>query len=158
MAKFPSTLLPNSNDVTEIRKAILDLLAKINEVEVKDWALHYHSSQYTADIYTNAAPVAGTFYTVTVTGLPAGTEEIEIAGHLFGTVGGDWLVWRPYGSSDTFVQSGHRIIGMVPVNNSYGLVTGLVTVDSFGRFQVAVNNAGTDIYIRGYSFCDMAQG
>ncbi|HXK36976.1 MAG TPA: hypothetical protein VJ553_05345 [Candidatus Paceibacterota bacterium] len=36
MAKFPSTLLPASSDITETRKAILDLLAKINQIAGSD--------------------------------------------------------------------------------------------------------------------------
>jgi hypothetical protein len=114
--------------------------------------LHYHPSQYAANVYTNTAPSATTFYTVTVAGLPAGTKTIEISGYILGTAASDELVWRPYGSADTYLQSIHRSIGMVPSASGYGHIQGTVNVDSSGRFQVAVNDNGTDIYIRGYSF------
>jgi hypothetical protein len=116
---------------------------------------HYHPSQWAAELYSNAAPAANTFYTVTVAGLPAGTNKIAITGYLLGSTAGDQIHWRPFGSADTYLQSKHRTLGMVPSANGYGFVCGPVTVDSSGRFEVAVGNAGTDIYIHGYSIYNM---
>lgn len=112
---------------------------------------HYHPSQYAAEVYTNTSPTALTFYTVTVSGLPAGTKKINITGWALGATPSGEVLWRPYGCTDTFVQSYHRTLGMIPFANSYVKLHGEVTVDSSGRFQVAAGLADIDIHIRGYN-------
>lgn len=153
MAKFPSTLLPSSSDVTEIRKAILDLLAKLNRLadgilpvaNPRPWNGTY--------VYSNLAPVANTFYTVTLTELPVGTRFVWIKGYVSGTpAAGTQVYCRPFGSTDTVQQSRLRQLAMVGSVNDYALISGMVEVDSAGRFEICVTDANSDIYVYGYEF------
>lgn len=153
MAKFPSTLLPSSSDVTETRKAILDLLAKLNKLadgilpvaNPKPWNGTY--------AYINTAPVANTFYTVTIPELPIGTKYIWVTGYITGThAAGAAVCWRPFRSTDTQAQSNNRMIAVAGVANAYALISGIVEVDSEGRFEICVTAVNADIYIFGYAF------
>jgi len=117
---------------------------------------HYKDYQYSSDAYSNTSPTAETFYTVTLSGLPATARAVFITGRLGSATSGynDKLLWRPYGSSDTYAQSEHRQLGTIRGNTSWTNVNhiyGLVEVDSSGRFEVAVGNANTDIYIHGWT-------
>ena len=61
MPKFPSTLLPQSNDPKEIQKAALDLLDKINQVVTLISALPAYADNATA---LAAGLKAGDFYRI----------------------------------------------------------------------------------------------
>ena len=128
---------------------------RLNQVVAGEPSLgkrHPHIYQFAANIYTNTSPVGGTFYTVTVSGLPAGTKAVEITGYINNGASGSELRWRPYGSSDTSAQSTHRCIAMSSTAGVYGNFVATVTVDASGRFEVVATDSGIDIYIRGYSF------
>jgi hypothetical protein len=99
------------------------------------------------------APVADTFYTVTIGNLPIGTKMVWIAGYIDGThAGGTHIVWRPFGSTDTRMESACRMLGLAGALNDYALISGPVAVDSKGRFEICVTNANANIIIFGYSF------
>jgi len=153
MAKFSSTLLPASSDITETRKAILDLLAKINAVADSIYPVSNPRNWNSTYVYSNTAPAASTFYTVTVPNLPVGTKSVWITGYITGThVAGTAVDWRPFGSTDTRVQSAHRQLAVAAANNAYAAISGMVEVDSAGRFEVCVTDANADIYIYGYTW------
>jgi hypothetical protein len=41
---------------------------------------------------------------------------------------------------------------MVGSVNDYALISGMVEVDSAGRFEICVTDANSDIYVYGYEF------
>jgi hypothetical protein len=113
---------------------------------------HPHIYQFSANLFSNTAPGAATFLTVTVAGLPVGTKAIEIVGYIVNGAAGEECRWRPYGSADTSAQSAHRMLGLRPAGGTaYCGIRGMVTVDMSGRFDICVTDANDDIYIRGYS-------
>lgn len=153
MAKFPSTLLPTSSELTETRKAILDLLAKLNKLADAILPVANPRPWNGTYAYSNTAPVASTFYTVTLTGLPIGTELVWISGFITGThAAGTGIYWRPFGSTDTRAESSNRLLGIAGALNAYAAISGMVEVDPQGRFEICVTDANADIYVYGHGW------
>ena len=104
----------------------------------------------TAWEYSNTAPTASTFYTVTFTKCPAGATGVVCFVRIMGVAGSpDSMRWRPYGSADTYANSFHRKI--VEVASGLDAPTDgsqvMIPVDSSFRVQVAVGNGESDIYV-----------
>ena len=177
--KFPSTLLvsladklaklgddPSRRDVeTEIRKADLDLLDKINQLSQANSGGPFvpllpnpiisgepslgtprpQTGTHTGWLYTNTTPTAITWYTVTFT-VPAGTKAVTCGVGCVGSGAVDQLRWRPYNNGDSYANSFHRLAISGPTNTEQD-GQAMVLVDSSGRvdFAVSFNNSNIKI-------------
>jgi hypothetical protein len=112
---------------------------------------HPHYYQFSAALYNQAATTANTWYTVTIAGLTAGVKAIFIVGYCTSAAAaGADVVWRPYGSADTRVQSSCRSIARVPSAGGVCYIGRPVVVDSSGRFEVSCDSNNVQIVIQGY--------
>lgn len=154
MAKFPSTLLPNSNEVTEIRKAILDLLDKINTVapsapvpaEPSLGTLHPHN----AVIINAANPGGAGWSTVNISAeVPAGTKVIYCRLEIRASVAGEFVIM-----ADTSARAGaFELIQWTQLANGpidiYGYLT-LSPTRTFDWYASGVNLSVVDAIMQGY--------
>jgi hypothetical protein len=151
MAKFPSTLLPTSSDLTETRKAILDLLAKLNKLadEIPSWhkvenpGTGWFASKtagWTADSFSGGLSVD--FRSV----VQAGTKAVRVGVYQITAV-----------SNVYYRKSGDTNISNTPqadteyshiVNNLLNALTpSVIWLSSDYKAQFAVTDVTTDLYI-----------
>ena len=112
----------------------------------------YHPRQYSATDFNNPNVTAQTFYVATLTGMPTGAKAAFITGYTFGGAAGADCRWRPYGSSDTWVQSVHRALNTQPVAGGYAHIASMVLVDPSGRFEIGSSANGSSVFIYGMVF------
>lgn len=168
--KFDSTILPQTNTPTEIQKMGNDLLDKINQVaaaqanavtggpfvpllpnpliagEPSLGTPHPKTGQQTTWFVNGVSPGASTWYTLTFTGLAAGTKAVKVYAVVVCGVTEDHLEWRPYGSSDSYANSYHRrLVGHSPSGFTGAQVE--IPVDANGKVDIAVAVAASTIYM-----------
>ena len=103
--------------------------------------LHFVASPTDANVYTNTTPTAGTWYTVTFTGIPAGTKAVIAFVYGADSAAAGYMFYRPYGSASADKMVPHRIV------LCGGGAQAILPVDSSGRVDIAVGAGTTDIYI-----------
>lgn len=106
--------------------------------------------------YSDTSPSAKNFDTVTLLSLPSLARRAIITGELYAPASGfnADLVWRPFGSTDTYTESKFRKIGYIRGASDYtrsAQVYGLVDVDSQGRFEISAESASCDIFLHGWT-------
>lgn len=178
--KYPSTLLVSLADKlekiadkqvrqdieTEIRKADLDLLAKINEIvlnasltgpfvpllpnplvsgEPSLGTPHPQAGTHTAWLLTQAV-TAGNWYTVTFA-VPAGTRAVLASCRVLFVAAGDDLRWRPYNNGDSYANSFHRKIVGGNINSGYNEGIGIFYIDASGRVDVTAGASTSTVYV-----------